>query len=122
MWQLQPTDQFGRDRSWYEKKRSNELAAVLNNLARYLVQLKSSKNAACVQAGFLHTEGKGVLAVDERAGGAGLEATRLYFYSHENSKTIHLITIGNKESQQSDVNLCHEFVLKNFPPTPRDSK
>jgi len=118
MWQLQPTDQYLKDLEWYGKKRPNELAAVLNNLGRYFLLLKSAKNAGCVQAGYIHTEGKGVLAVDERAGGPSLEATRLYFFSHQASCTVHLITIGNKDAQQSDVKLCHDFVLKNFPIAP----
>jgi hypothetical protein len=90
------------------------LAAVLNNFGRYLTQLNASKNAACVQAGYLHTEGKGVLAVDERAGGPNLEATRFYFFAHEGTRTVHLITIGNKDAQQSDVKFCHDFVANNF--------
>lgn len=97
-------------REWYEKKRPAELAAVLNNLKRYHSQLVKSKNALCVQAGYIHSEGKGVIALDESAGGGNLAATRLYIYSDEATRTVHLITIGNKDTQPKDIKMCHTYV------------
>lgn len=115
MWQLVPSDQFERDKKFYEKKHKRELVAILHNLGRYLQQLNQSKNSRCVQAGFLHTEQKGVIAVDQKAGGQGLQETRLYTYADEELKDLHLITIGNKDSQAGDVKLASDFVeaLKN---------
>lgn len=68
-WQLEPTDQFTIDKAWYLKKHPRELEAVLNNLIRYVSQLKQSKNAFCVQAGYLHPEPRGVVALDQKGGG-----------------------------------------------------
>lgn len=112
MWKIQPTDQFLRDQAWYAKKRRAELAAVLNNLQRFVDLLVNVPNSRAVQAGFLHTEGKGILAVDERAGGGNLEATRLYVFADDSTEVIHLITIGNKAEQEEDVKLCHAFLAK----------
>lgn len=116
MWKLQPSTQFLKDRTWYDKKHPAELAAVLNNLQRFITLASAAPNSRAVQAGYLHTEGKGVLAVDERAGGPNLAATRLYFYADDKARILHLITIGNKDSQQSDVTYCHDFVAQHFPP------
>jgi hypothetical protein len=72
--------------------------------------LNQSKNAKAVQAGFLHHEPKGVVAIDQKAGGQGLQETRLYTYAVEESKELHLITIGNKNRQSEDIKLASDFV------------
>ena len=63
-----------------------------------------------MQAGFIHTEGKGVIAIDQSAGGGNLEETRLYLFARDSTKTVHLITIGNKKHQARDVAISHGFV------------
>lgn len=72
-WQLEPTTQFASASTWYAKKRPDELAAVMNNLRRYLSILNNAKNAQCVHAGYIHNEPKGVKAVDQSAGGPALQ-------------------------------------------------
>ena len=64
MWNMEPTTQFEKDKKWYEKKRPDELAAVLNNLGRYIKQLNGSVNSRSFHAGYLHHEQHGVIAVD----------------------------------------------------------
>jgi hypothetical protein len=110
MWQLEPTDGWERDQKYYSKKRPNELAAVMRNLQRYISLVKVSKNSKCVQAGYLHAEQAGVLAIDQKGGGGNLQETRLYTYADDDTKTIYLIAIGNKDSQSTDVEYCKEFV------------
>lgn len=109
-WQLEPTDQFTADSTWYAKKHPRELEAVLNNLNRYLSQLNHAKNPLCVQAGYIHTEGHGVVALDQKGGGVSLQETRLFVFPDNNQKILHLITIGNKNSQSDDIKLAHRFV------------
>lgn len=110
MWQIEPSTQWATDHKWYAKKRPDELAAVLNNLDRYLVQLNSRANAKCLQAGYLHHEPCGVVALDQRGGGANLQETRLYTYADQASQVLYLITIGNKAEQHSDIEFSKEFV------------
>lgn len=109
-WQLETSDGFTAVREWYEKKRPNELAAVINNLKRYSTQLIKAKNSLCVQGGYIHSEGRGVIALDESAGGSSLAATRLYVFPDDKRRVLHLITIGDKGSQQRDIKACHAYV------------
>jgi hypothetical protein len=109
-WQIEPTDQFTTDSAWYAKKRPRELEAVLNNLNRYVSQLKHAKNPLCVQAGYIHPEGHGVVALDQKGGGASLQETRLFAFPDNDKKILYLITIGNKDTQQDDIKLAHRFV------------
>lgn len=109
-WQIVPTTQWEKDKKWYEKKRPNELAAVIQNLGQYLKYLRQFPNSKAFMAGFMHTEQAGVIALDQSGGGKGLEETRLYVYADDGSRSVYIITVGNKDSQSSDVLMAKEFV------------
>jgi hypothetical protein len=110
MWQIEPTTQWEKDHRFYEKKHPNELAAVLRNLERYLSQLNLAVNSQAVLAGYLHPEPSGIRAIDQKGGGGNLQETRLYTYADDAQKVVFLITIGNKDSQTSDIELSKDFV------------
>jgi hypothetical protein len=112
MWEVQPSNQWEKDVKRYAKKHPRELAAILNNLERYLSQLEVAPNAraASIQ-GFLHPEPGGVVAVDQKGSGANnLQETRAYTYADEAQKVLHLITIGNKDMQANDILISRRFV------------
>jgi hypothetical protein len=110
MWHIEPTTQWPKDQKWYEKKHPRELAAVLHNLQRYMDQLNAAPNARAVQAGFLHHEPGGVVAIDQKSGGKGLQETRLYTFADARTETVYLITLGDKGSQPTDIKFCSDFV------------
>jgi hypothetical protein len=110
MWTLEPTTQWQRDQKWYEKKHPDELAAVKSNLSRYFKFLCIALNSKLVQAGYIHGEGMGIYAIDQKAGGSNLAETRLYVYPHDETKILYIITIGNKSKQSEDIKFCKEFV------------
>jgi hypothetical protein len=102
-WVLHPTEVYLREQRWYAKKRPAELAAVLRNLERFMTLLTRSRSARSVQAGFLHPEPHGMVALDQRGGAGRLQETRLYCYAHEASRTVHLLGIGAKSDQAADL-------------------
>ena len=117
MWTYEPTNEYIRVRKRYAKKRPNELAVVHDNLAAYRTYLDLGTNPLNAKFGFLHDERQGVFAVDQKANNSPsnrkkvkLAQTRFYFYPETETKTIFLLTIGDKNSQQNDVRRCHEFV------------
>jgi hypothetical protein len=66
-----------------------------------------------VVAGYIHDEGKGIRAIDQRGGAKGkLRQTRLYLYPDVDSKVLYLVTIGDKNSQKADVKLSADFVVQ----------
>jgi hypothetical protein len=109
MWRIEKTDQMERDQKWYEKKRPNEFAAVMRNLERYLGLIKVSKNSKCAEAGYLHKEPGGIIAIDQKGFAGNLQETRLYTLADDAAQIIYLITIGNKSTQHSDVELSKQF-------------
>lgn len=110
MWQIEPTTGWEKDQKHYSKKRPNELAAVMRNLDRYFKLLTVSKNSKAVQAGYLHTEQSGVLAIDQKGGGGNLQEMRLYTYADDDTKTVYLIAIGDKDDQHAEVEYCIDLV------------
>jgi hypothetical protein len=110
MWQIEPSTQWTRDLRWYEKKHPREIAAVLDNLQRYLDQLNAALNPRAVQAGYLHHEPHGVVAIDQKGGGPALQQTRLYNFADAGTQTLHLITVGNKNDQKNDIKFSSDFV------------
>jgi hypothetical protein len=117
MWQTETTTTWERDHKHYAKKHPNELAAVLRNLSRYVDQINASPNAKSVQAGYLHHEPLGVVAIDQKGSKGNLQETRLYTYACEERRVLYLITIGNKAEQSADIELSKEFVKSLLPET-----
>jgi len=110
MWEIEPTTTWEKDEKHYGKKHPNELAAILNNVRRYVRLIAAVKNSKAIQAGFLHHEPMGIVAVDQKAGGPNLQETRGYTYADDDKKILYLITTGNKSTQSSDIELSKQFV------------
>ena len=103
-WVFQTTARFERDRAYYEKKHPRELDACLRNtLIRYLPMLNATPNPRTIQAGFLHAEPGGVMAVDQKGGGGNLRETRLYTYACAATRVLHLLLLGDKSTQRRDL-------------------
>lgn len=112
-WFIEPTENYNRAHKYYEKKHPNELIAVLDNLDKYFKILCNSVNPQFIVAGFIHDEPKGVKALDQRGSGKGkLQQARLYIYADIDTKILHLITIGDKKSQHTDIKQSSDFVIK----------
>jgi hypothetical protein len=111
MWSVDPDDQYLRQSRYYEKKRPRQLEAVLLNLDKVKKALDAGARPRDVKAGFLHPEPCGVLAVTEQgAVKPRPKATRLYIYPEEGEMVLHLITLGDKNTQKDDIAYCTQFV------------
>jgi hypothetical protein len=111
MWCYEFSSEWKKHIKHYEKKHSDELAAVLANLKRFEEQLANAKNSKCVQAGFIHNEPSGVVAIDQKGQSKNkLQETRLYLFVDDSSKTIHLLAIGDKAEQSDDIEYCKKYV------------
>ena len=109
-WKLERTETYKKHFRHYEKNHPNELAAVLNNLTRYMDALNAANHPRVIQAGYLHNEPAGVVAIDQRGDEGHLQATRLYTYAYLKNNTLYLLAIGNKQEQQEDIAFCKAYV------------
>ena len=110
MWQIAIAAKYGRRLREFDKKHSPETFAVLGNLSTYVKTLNDTDNPLMIKYGFIHTEGMGAVAIDQSGGEKKLKQTRLYLYAETETKTIHLITLGDKRRQHDDVQECHEYI------------
>jgi hypothetical protein len=92
------------------KKHPNETIAMMNNLDTYVRALKAGVKPVMIQAGFIHKEPHGVIAIDQKGTHGSPRQTRLYVYAFEEKNTLYLITIGDKNSQKRDVEDCRNFM------------
>ncbi len=126
MWSAQPTEHYQRRHKRYEKKHKRELRAVLDNLDTFLQALQEGAKPQHPHFGFIHSEPMSVLAIDQKGGGKSLAETRLYIFPDDETELVHLITLGDKRSQQNDIELCKQFVGElrargRSSPTPEES-
>lgn len=86
---------------------------MISNLDKYFTALKELNNPLQIKAGFIHKEPSGIKAIDQKGGGqkVRLKQTRLYVYPDITTKTLYLLTIGDKTSQKrEDVKFSQEYV------------
>ena len=111
MWKLEANAEYDKRVRKWPKKHRRELQAMHNNLDTFFMALKRGallENA--VRYGFVHDERKGIKAIDQKGAGAGVKQTRLYIFPNKTTKTVHLITIGDKSSQKADIQYAGDFV------------
>jgi hypothetical protein len=110
MWKVQPEDEYLKRTKKWPKKHRREFAAVHSNLDTFLAALNQGAKLEHVKYGFVHPEPRGVLAIDQKGGGTSLKETRLYVFFDTSTQVVHLITLGDKDSQTADVRYASEFV------------
>ena len=59
--------------------------------------------------GWVHAEGKGVLAVDQGTR-SGLAQLRLYLWLDERTRVVWVLRLGDKPNQHADIAYCHAWV------------
>ncbi len=85
--------------------------AVLNNLDKYKEAVDAGTDPQKVQRGFIHPETMGIIAIDQKGHAPNLRETRLYIYPEVETRTIYLITIGDKDTQaRRDIREAKQFV------------
>ena len=100
MWDFEPTEEFGRRVKRFAKDHPRELTAVSDNLNKLQKSLREGANPLKLPLGCIHREQRGVLAIDQKGGGKNLSQTRLYVYLDREKQEIHMITLGDKNSQK----------------------
>ncbi len=109
-WNIEETDKFTRTFRKYEKKHEEAAIATMINFGSYVQLLSKGLNPLQISASYIHDERKGLIAVDQKKQKRKLRETRLYFYPDREKKTVYLLIIGDKNSQQTDIKFCREQI------------
>ena len=111
MWKLEAEAEYKKQFKKWPKKYRRELTAMHNNLDTFFKALNRGATLEnAIRYGFIHNEPRGIKAIDQKGAGAGVKQTRLYTFPDNTTKTVHLITIGDKRSQKADVRYACDFV------------
>jgi hypothetical protein len=103
------------------KSHRREVEAVHSNLVRYLKALNLGTPPKQIQGGWIHSEPMDVVALDERGGGKkeggrnkgkGLVPIRLYIFPFVALHELHVITLGQKDTQSDDVRFAKHYVAE----------
>jgi|GEM_PF-4276749 len=62
------------------------------------------------QHSFVRNEKNGIHAIDQSPLKKGFKPLRLYVFPDEPTKTLFIITLGEKDGQNDDINECAKFV------------
>lgn len=111
-WNLIETERYARDFRHFEKKFPDELDAMLINLNAYFKTLRQVGHPMQIKAGFIHHEPDGIKAIDQKGGQqkVKLKQSRLYVYPKMSELRLYLLAIGDKRTQQQDIQLCRQWV------------
>ena len=97
----------------YEKKHRNEYASCLVNL----LEIKEFLNGGILLpqlsrcCSYFRSEGEDIYRIGQ-TGVVGAKETRLYVYVRIVNEKIYKLTVGDKDSQQDDINRCKKIVRK----------
>ena len=110
-WVTESTEEFARSFRRSRKRHEASCDAALTRLQYFHDWWLNNPQLApgFHLPGWVHPEGKGVLAVDQGTKG-NLAAIRLYLYLDHPSQRIWLLRAGDKQSQYADIAYCHGWV------------
>ena len=111
MWDLVKEDNLAKRAKKLVKKHRTEVRNCFDNLAAYFADLNSGLLPQQIIRGYVHTKyPKGIKSLDQKGPGQTNKEIRLYIYPDEESEDLVAITIGDKDSQEGDVDTCVQYV------------
>ena len=90
----------------YAKKHRREYVSCLANLADVIAALNNGAAVTAIPCGVFRSEHEDVYRIGQTNVKHPHE-TRLYVYACVIRTTIYVLTVGDKSTQQSDINACH---------------
>lgn len=115
-WEIIRSGQFDRDLRKINKRRPATAEKVLENLAAYIELLEKCNNPLLVLRlkTNVHREASGCVAITEQPVPSNVAPLRLYLFASTKDKAVHLICIGDKNTQRKDNVYCQNYVKDNI--------
>jgi len=95
----------------FSGKHSAEFDSLFANLDKIMRLMRAGNKIGGFSVGFFKSEGEGVYRIGQ-TGVPNAKESRLYVYPDEQNKLIYVLTVGDKDSQQNDINESKELVRK----------
>ncbi len=95
----------------FNKNHPDEYASLFANLAKIQGLLRSGHKVGGFHVNFFRSEGHEVYRIGQTGVPGALES-RLYVYPDSESKTLHILEIGEKSGQQADIKSAKKKVVE----------
>lgn len=111
-WKIEWEEGFESRFRRFSKKYPHEANAMSQNLENYFEQLNDGTHPLQIKEGYIHHKvGLGIKEIDQK--GCIIPKpmqSRLYVYPDVDTRTLHVITVGNKSDQTDDVRFARKYV------------
>jgi hypothetical protein len=112
-WALQYAEDFKPRWNRFLKKHGDEAKAMAKNLDKYFRSLAAGTHPMQINGGFIHSEPKGIKALDQRGcSNPNPTQTRLYVFPEIERELLHVITVGTKTDQNGDIKTAEAYVSR----------
>ena len=108
-WQIENTYASPGKFKRFSGKHPCEFDSLFANLEKIMRLLRSGNKIGGFRVGFFRSEGEGVYRIGQ-TGVVSAKESRLYVYPDEQNYVMHVLTVGDKDSQQSDINDSKQLV------------
>src|ERR1700720_4508913 len=102
-WQIETKYATGSKFKKFAKNHDREYDSLFVNLQRVVDILNSGHKLGSFQVGYFRSESDGVYRIGQTSV-AGAKESRLYIWANAVTRTIYVLGIGDKDSQQGDIN------------------
>jgi putative component of toxin-antitoxin plasmid stabilization module len=92
-------------------KHTREYESLFANLEKILRILRGGNKIGSFGIGFFRSEGEGVYRIGQ-TGVPSAKESRLYIFPDEQNRICYILNIGDKDSQQNDINEAKEIVKR----------
>lgn len=102
-WQIETKYATGSKFKKFAKNHDREYDSLFGNLQRVVDLLNSGHKFGSFQVGFFRSESDGVYRIGQTSV-AGAKESRLYVWPDQETKSIYVLGIGDKDTQSGDIN------------------
>ena len=102
-WQIESAHASPGKFKKFSKKHREEYVSMFANLEKIMNLLRNGQKIGGFSVGFFRSEGEGVYRIGQ-TGVASAKESRLYVFPDEQNRIMHVLNVGDKDSQQEDVN------------------
>jgi hypothetical protein len=90
-------------------KHPRENDSLFANLEKVMRLLRGGHKIGSFQIGFFRSEGEGVYRIGQ-TGVPSAKESRLYIYPDQENRLMHILNIGDKDTQPADINAAKDLV------------
>ena len=107
-WQIENSHAVGSKFKKFAAKHPAEFDSLFANLEKIMRLLRTGNKIGGFRVNFFRSEGEGVYRIGQ-SGVSHAKESRLYVYPDEQARLVYFLTVGDKDSQGTDINEAKEI-------------